>query len=88
MLVFTLPSYDLVFKVIRDRFPPPKTATRREVMKKYELVFRHDRAGRLVDAREFEHLRFDRRALLRAGARGAAGARRRRASRSGTTRWS
>jgi isocitrate dehydrogenase kinase/phosphatase len=61
MLVFTLPSYDLVFKVIRDRFPPPKTATRREVMKKYELVFRHDRAGRLIDAREFEHLRFDRR---------------------------
>ena len=33
MAVFTLPSYDLVFKVIRDRFPPPKTATRREVMK-------------------------------------------------------
>jgi isocitrate dehydrogenase kinase/phosphatase len=61
MLVFTLPSYDLVFKVIRDRFPPPKTATRRNVMAKYELVFRHDRAGRLVDARAFEHLEFDRR---------------------------
>jgi isocitrate dehydrogenase kinase/phosphatase len=61
MAVFTLPSWDLVFKVIRDRFPPPKTATRREVMRKYELVFRHDRAGRLVDAREFEHLKFDRR---------------------------
>jgi isocitrate dehydrogenase kinase/phosphatase len=61
MAVFTLPSYDLVFKVIKDRFPPPKTATRREVMKKYELVFRHDRAGRLVDAREFEHLAFERR---------------------------
>ena len=61
MAVFTLPSYDLVFKVIRDRFPPPKTATRREVMNKYELVFRHDRAGRLVDAREFEHLAFEKR---------------------------
>ena len=61
MAVFTLPSYDLVFKMIRDRFPPPKTATRREVMKKYELVFRHDRAGRLVDAREFEHLKFEKR---------------------------
>ena len=61
MLVFTLPSYDLVFKVIRDRFPPPKTATRRSVMAKYDLVFRHDRAGRLVDARAFEHLQFDRR---------------------------
>ena len=61
MAVFTLPSYDLVFKMIRDRFPPPKTATRREVMKKYELVFRHDRAGRLVDAREFEHLKLEKR---------------------------
>jgi isocitrate dehydrogenase kinase/phosphatase len=61
MLVFTLPSYDLVFKVIRDRFPPPKTATRRKVMAKYDLVFRHDRAGRLVDARVFEHLKLERR---------------------------
>lgn len=60
MLVFTLPSYDLVFKVIRDRFPPPKTVTRRQVKGKYELVFRHDRAGRLIDAREFEHLKFER----------------------------
>jgi len=58
MLVFTLPSYDLVFKVIRDRFAPPKTATRAEVIAKYQLVFRHDRAGRLVDAQEFEHLAF------------------------------
>jgi isocitrate dehydrogenase kinase/phosphatase len=60
MLVFTLPAYDLVFKVIRDEFPPPKATTRRQVMRKYDLVFRHDRAGRLVDAREFEHLEFDR----------------------------
>ena len=30
MLVLTLPSYDLVFKLIRDEFPPPKTATREE----------------------------------------------------------
>ncbi|HXY40283.1 MAG TPA: bifunctional isocitrate dehydrogenase kinase/phosphatase, partial [Vicinamibacteria bacterium] len=59
MLVFTLPSYDLVFKVIRDFFPPPKTVTRRSVMAKYDLVFKHDRAGRLVDARAFEHLKFD-----------------------------
>jgi isocitrate dehydrogenase kinase/phosphatase len=29
-------------------------------MEKYYLVFRHDRAGRLVDAQEFEHLQFDR----------------------------
>ena len=29
-------------------------------MQKYALVFRHDRAGRLVDAQEFEHIVFDR----------------------------
>ena len=71
MLVFTLPSYDLVFKLIRDEFPPPKTATRKSVMAKYALVFRHDRAGRLVDAREFEHLGIRRAAHPRAAARGA-----------------
>lgn len=60
MVVFTLPSLDVVFKVIRDRFPPPKNVTRQEVMQKYALVFRHDRAGRLVDAQEFEHLVFER----------------------------
>jgi len=60
MAVFTLPSLDVVFKVIRDRFKPPKNVTREEVMKKYQLVFRHDRAGRLVDAQEFEHLSFPR----------------------------
>lgn len=58
MIVFTLPGYDAVFKVIRDRFPYPKQTTRRQVMSKYRLVFRHDRAGRLIDAHEFEHLRF------------------------------
>ncbi|HTT70409.1 MAG TPA: bifunctional isocitrate dehydrogenase kinase/phosphatase [Anaeromyxobacteraceae bacterium] len=60
MIVFTLPSLDVVFKVIRDRFAPPKSVTRKEVMQKYALVFRHDRAGRLVDAQEFEHLVFER----------------------------
>lgn len=60
MCVFTLPGFDVVFKVIRDRFDPPKTATREEVRGKYRLVFRHDRAGRLVDAMEFEHLEFER----------------------------
>jgi isocitrate dehydrogenase kinase/phosphatase len=60
MLVFTLPGYDLVVKVIRDHFAEPKTVTRRDVMNKYRLVFRHDRAGRLVDAQEFEHLELQR----------------------------
>ncbi|HMD27952.1 MAG TPA: bifunctional isocitrate dehydrogenase kinase/phosphatase [Steroidobacteraceae bacterium] len=60
MVVFTLPSHDLVFKVIRDRFAPPKTTTRAEVIERYQFVFRHDRAGRLVDAQEFKRLRLPR----------------------------
>ncbi|MGD2029874.1 MAG: bifunctional isocitrate dehydrogenase kinase/phosphatase [Desulfobacterales bacterium] len=60
MEVFTMPDYDLVFKVIKDRFAYPKRTTRDEVMGKYDLVFKHDRAGRLVDAQEFEHLKFSR----------------------------
>ncbi|MBA2271747.1 MAG: bifunctional isocitrate dehydrogenase kinase/phosphatase [Chthoniobacterales bacterium] len=60
MLVFTLPSYDVVFKLIKDRFDYPKESTRAEVMRRYRLVFEHDRAGRLVEAHEFEHLRIAR----------------------------
>ncbi len=60
MEVFTLPSYDVVFKVIRDRFDYPKTSSRADVMEKYKLVFMRDRAGRLVDAQEFRQLRFPR----------------------------
>jgi isocitrate dehydrogenase kinase/phosphatase len=60
MLVFAMPAYDMVFKVIKDEFPPPKETTRAAVMAKYHLVFKHDRAGRLVDAQEFEHLKFER----------------------------
>jgi len=58
MIVFTLQSHDLVFKVIRDHFAFPKTASRADVMERYHFVFRHDRAGRLVDAQEFRRLRF------------------------------
>lgn len=57
MMVFTLPSYDVVFKLIKDQFDYPKDSSRSEVMRKYRLVFEHDRAGRLVEAYEFEHLR-------------------------------
>ena len=60
MLVFTLPSYDVVFKLIKDNFDYPKESTREEVMRRYRLVFEHDRAGRLVEAHEFEHLRIAR----------------------------
>ena len=56
MVVFTLPGFDVVFKVIKDRFPPQKTTTRSQVKEKYRFVFTHDRAGRLVDAQEFNYL--------------------------------
>jgi isocitrate dehydrogenase kinase/phosphatase len=60
MEVFTLPGFDVVVKVIKDRFGAPKQVTRQQVRNRYQFVFRHDRAGRLVDAQEFEHLQFDR----------------------------
>lgn len=60
MVCFTLPSFDVVFKVIRDKFPYPKNIMREEVKAKYQLVFKHDRAGRLVDAQEYRMLRFPR----------------------------
>jgi len=58
MIVFTLPSYDLVFKIIRDKFGYPKTITRGEVIDKYKLVSKHDRAGRLIDTQEFMNLKY------------------------------
>jgi isocitrate dehydrogenase kinase/phosphatase len=60
MICFTLPSFDVVFKLIRDRFPVQKNILREDVLAKYDLVFKHDRAGRLVDAQEFKSLKFPR----------------------------
>lgn len=60
MTVFTMSDYDLVFKIIKDQFAYPKRTTHEEVKSKYRLVFKHDRAGRLVDAQEFEYLQFSR----------------------------
>ena len=56
MVVFLLPGLDLVFKVIRDRFPPNKPTSAAKVKDRYRWVYTHDRAGRLVDAQPFEHL--------------------------------
>jgi isocitrate dehydrogenase kinase/phosphatase len=61
MAVFTLPSFNVVFKIIKDSFGAPKNTTRRAVMEKYQFVFVRDRVGRLADAQEFEHLEFPRR---------------------------
>ncbi|MEL6820939.1 MAG: bifunctional isocitrate dehydrogenase kinase/phosphatase [Calditrichota bacterium] len=60
MIVFTIPGLDVVFKIIRDTFTYPKVTDRQMVLDKYSLVFKHDRAGRLVDAQEFTYLEFDR----------------------------
>ena len=56
MLVFTLPSFQFVFKMIKDRFDPPKTSTREEVQAKYMLVKNHDRVGRLADTLEYSNV--------------------------------
>jgi isocitrate dehydrogenase kinase/phosphatase len=61
MAVFTLPAFNVVFKIIKDSFGAPKNTTRQAVMEKYHFVFVRDRVGRLADAQEFEHLEFPRR---------------------------
>ncbi|GAB7527250.1 bifunctional isocitrate dehydrogenase kinase/phosphatase [Paraburkholderia sp. 2C] len=53
MLVFTLPSFPYVFKLIKDQFPPPKDTTRAQIQQKYQLVKRHDRLGRMADTLEY-----------------------------------
>jgi isocitrate dehydrogenase kinase/phosphatase len=56
MTVFSLPSYQTVFKIIKDRFAPQKNITAREVREKYHIVKRHDRVGRMADTQEFQNL--------------------------------
>ncbi|MFN4265867.1 MAG: bifunctional isocitrate dehydrogenase kinase/phosphatase [Aquabacterium sp.] len=60
MLVFDLPSYPFVFKVIKDYFPPQKETTRDMIMGKYQLVKQHDRVGRMADSLEFTNVAFPR----------------------------
>ena len=60
MLVFDLPSFPYVFKVIKDRFPQQKETTREQVMGKYLLVKRHDRVGRMADTSEYSNVAFPR----------------------------
>jgi isocitrate dehydrogenase kinase/phosphatase len=56
MVVFTLPSFPYVFKVIRDHFEPPKDVDRKKVMEQYLLVKYHDRVGRLADTLEYSEV--------------------------------
>lgn len=56
MSVFTLPSYDIVFKLIKDKFAPPKDVTYDIVVEKYKMVSRHDRIGRMADTLRFVNM--------------------------------
>ena len=58
MLVFALPSFPYVFKVIKDFFPPPKETTRAQIKEKYLLVKHHDRVGRMADTLEYSNVAF------------------------------
>ena len=53
MIVFTLPSFPYVFKLIKDSFPAPKDTTREKIQDRYLLVKRHDRLGRMADTLEY-----------------------------------
>lgn len=60
MLVFDLPSFPYVFKLIKDHFPAPKDTTREQVQAKYQLVKQHDRVGRMADTLEYSLVAFPR----------------------------
>lgn len=60
MVVFALPSFPYVFKVIRDTFPLPKETTKAIVKQKYLLVKNHDRVGRMADTLEYSDVAFPR----------------------------
>jgi isocitrate dehydrogenase kinase/phosphatase len=60
MLVFDLPSFPFVFKVIRDFYPPQKDTSREQIRGKYQLVKQHDRVGRMADTLEFSEVGFPR----------------------------
>ena len=58
MLVFDLPSFPFVFKVIKDYYPPQKDTTREQIKGKYLLVKQHDRVGRMADTLEYSEVGF------------------------------
>ena len=60
MVVFALPSFPYVFKVIKDFFPPPKDTSRALIKEKYLLVKHHDRVGRMADTLEYSNVAFPR----------------------------
>ena len=60
MLVFDLPSFPYVFKVIKDFYPAQKETTREQIKSKYLLVKQHDRVGRMADTLEYSNVAFPR----------------------------
>lgn len=56
MMVFTLPSYPYVFKVIKDVFGKSKEVDHETVRHKYQLVKQVDRVGRMADTLEFSYV--------------------------------
>jgi isocitrate dehydrogenase kinase/phosphatase len=60
MLVFDLPSFPYVFKLIKDYFPPQKDTSREQIQAKYQLVKHHDRVGRMADTLEYSGVAFPR----------------------------
>jgi isocitrate dehydrogenase kinase/phosphatase len=57
MSVFHLPSYGVVFKIIKDHFPESKKVTRDRVKECYRLVKMTDRVGRMADTHEYMNFR-------------------------------
>ena len=55
MMVFTLPSYPYVFKIIKDVFGATKEVDHETVRRKYQLVKQVDRVGRMADTLEFSY---------------------------------
>ena len=58
MLVFTLPSYPYVFKIIKDIFGSSKEMDHATVKRKYMMVKQVDRVGRMADTLEFSNVAF------------------------------
>ncbi len=56
MLVFTLPSYPYVFKIIKDVFGSSKEMDRATVKRKFQLVKQVDRVGRMADTLEYSNV--------------------------------
>ncbi|SDP27552.1 isocitrate dehydrogenase kinase/phosphatase [Rhodoferax sp. OV413] len=60
MLVFDMPSFPYVFKLIKDYYPPQKDTSREQIKAKYQLVKQHDRVGRMADTLEYSGVAFPR----------------------------